>query len=134
MWAALENAIIRAMPCRVLIVDDHPGFRAQARVLLTAAGYEVVAEAADGESGVRVARDLSPDVVLLDVQLPDITGFEVARLVRSEPAPPVIVLISSRDAADYGSRIRRSGARGFISKAELSGPALKAVLGKECQR
>jgi DNA-binding NarL/FixJ family response regulator len=134
MWAALENAIIRAMPCRVLIVDDHPGFRAQARVLLTAAGYKVVGEAADGESGVRVARDLSPDLVLLDVQLPDITGFEVARLVRSEPDPPVIVLISSRDAADYGSRILRSGARGFISKAELSGPALKAVLGKECQR
>jgi DNA-binding NarL/FixJ family response regulator len=134
MWAALENAIIRAMPCRVLIVDDHPGFRAQARVLLTAAGYEVVGEAADGESGVRVARDLSPDVVLLDVQLPDITGFEVARLVRSEPAPPVIVLISSRDASDYGGRILRSGARGFISKAELSGPALKAVLGKGCQR
>jgi DNA-binding NarL/FixJ family response regulator len=103
-------------------------------VLLTAAGYKVVGEAADGESGVRVARDLSPDLVLLDVQLPDITGFEVARLVRSEPDPPVIVLISSRDAADYGSRILRSGARGFISKAELSGPALKAVLGKECQR
>jgi DNA-binding NarL/FixJ family response regulator len=122
------------MPCRVLIVDDHPGFRAQARALLAAAGYEVVGEAADGESGVRVARDLSPDLVLLDVQLPDLTGFEVARRVHSQPRPPVIVLISSRDASDYGSRIRRSGAHGFITKADLSASALTAVLDREGQR
>jgi DNA-binding NarL/FixJ family response regulator len=122
------------MPCRVLIVDDHPGFRAQARALLTAAGYQVVGEAADGESGVRVARDLSPDVVLLDVQLPDITGFEAAQRVRSQPGPPAIVLISSRDASDYGRRISRSGARGFISKADLSARTLEAVLHEERQR
>ena len=128
MPAARENAIIWAMPCSVLIVNDHPGFRAQARALLTAAGYDVVGEAADGESGVRVARDLSPDLVLLDVQLPDITGFEVVRRVHSEPDPPAIVLISSRDASDYGRRIGRSGALGFISKADLSAPTLRAVL------
>jgi DNA-binding NarL/FixJ family response regulator len=116
------------MPRSVLIVDDHPGFRAQARALLAAAGYEVVGEAADGESGVRVARDLSPDVVLLDVQLPDVTGFEVIRLICGEPDPPAIVLISSRDASDYGTRIGRSGARGFIAKAELSAQALETVL------
>jgi DNA-binding NarL/FixJ family response regulator len=83
---------------------------------------------------VRVARDLSPDVVPLDVQLPDITGFEVARQVHSEPGPPAVVLISSHDASDYGSRIGRCGARGFISKAELSALALEAVLGRGCQR
>ena len=116
------------MPCSVLIVDDHPGFRARARALLAAAGYQVVGEAADGESGVRVARDLSPDVVLLDVQLPDITGFEVVRRVHSEPDPPAIVLISSRDATDYGRRIGRSGALGFISKSELSARTLGALL------
>ena len=116
------------MSCRVLIVDDHPGFRAQARALLAAAGYEVVGEAADGGSGVRVARDLSPDVMLLDIQLPDITGFEVARQVCSEPGSPVVILISSRDASDYGGRIGRCGARGFISKAELSTQALKVLL------
>ena len=116
------------MPCSVLIVDDHPGFRARARALLVAAGYEVVGEAADGESGVREARSLSPDVVLLDVQLPDITGFEVVRRVHSEPGPPAIVLISSRDAGDYGSRVGRSGAVGFISKSELTARALAALL------
>jgi DNA-binding NarL/FixJ family response regulator len=93
-----------------------------------AAGYEVVGEAADGESGVRVARDLSPDVVLLDVQLPGITGFEVVRLIAGDPDPPAIILISSRDASDYGRRIERSGALGFICKADLSAGSLAAVL------
>jgi DNA-binding NarL/FixJ family response regulator len=122
------NASIGAV-ARVLIVDDHPGFRAQARALLMAAGYEVVGEAADGESGVRVARDLAPDVVLLDIHLPDITGFEVVQRVARGPGRPAIVLISSRDASDYGRRIERSGARGFIAKAELSARTLAAVLG-----
>jgi DNA-binding NarL/FixJ family response regulator len=122
------NASISAVACSVLIVDDHPGFRAQARAFLVAAGYEVVGEAADGESGVRVARDLSPDVVLLDVQLPDGTGFEVVRLLAGGTRPPAIILISSRDASDYGRRIERSGALGFICKADLSAGALAAVL------
>jgi DNA-binding NarL/FixJ family response regulator len=121
------------MPCRVLIVDDHLGFRAQARVLLAAAGYRVVGEAADGESAVRAARDLSPDVILLDVQLPDITGFEVARRLRSQPGPPLVILISTRDASDYGGRIARSGALGFICKADLSGPALRDMLARRRQ-
>lgn len=112
----------------MLIVDDHPGFRAKARALLAAAGYEVVGEAADGESAVRVATDLTPDLVLVDIQLPDITGFEVVRLIGSVPDPPAIILISSRDAADYGRRIERSGALGFIAKAELSARTLSALL------
>jgi DNA-binding NarL/FixJ family response regulator len=122
------NASIRAVARSVLIVDDHPGFRAQARALLVAAGYEVVGEAADGESGMRVARVLSPELVLLDVQLPDISGFEVGRLIAGGPDAPAIVLISSRDASDYGRRIERSGALGFICKAELSAGTLAAVL------
>jgi DNA-binding NarL/FixJ family response regulator len=122
------NASISAVACSVLIVDDHPGFRAQARALLVAAGYEVVGEAADGESGVRVARELSPDVVLVDVQLPDSTGFEVVRLMAAGTGPPAVILISSRDASDYGRGIERSGALGFICKAELSAATLAAVL------
>jgi DNA-binding NarL/FixJ family response regulator len=98
--------------------------------LLAAAGYDVVGEAGDGESGVRVARDITPDVVLLDVQLPDTSGFEVVGRMCSEPDPPAVILISSREASDYGRSIRRSGARGFISKDDLSAATLAAVLGE----
>jgi DNA-binding NarL/FixJ family response regulator len=112
----------------VLIVDDHAPFRASARKLLEAEGFEVVGEAADGASGLDAAAALAPQLVLLDVQLPDLDGFEVAsRLTRSSNAPAV-VLISSRDGSDFGPLVGRSGARGFVSKAELSGAALRALL------
>jgi DNA-binding NarL/FixJ family response regulator len=112
----------------VLIVDDHPGFRTQARALLERAGYDVVGEAEDGTSGLDEARLLRPDVVLLDVQLPDLIGFDIARTLLEAPDPPAIILVSSRDASDYGGSIDRSGARGFISKTELSAGALAAIL------
>jgi DNA-binding NarL/FixJ family response regulator len=112
----------------VLIVDDHAGFRTQARALLERAGYDVVGEAEDGRSSLEAVRALDPDVVLLDVQLPDLAGFEVARRILEWPDPPAIILVSSRDASDYGRSIDRSGARGFISKTELSAGALAAIL------
>jgi DNA-binding NarL/FixJ family response regulator len=128
MPALCSNGTIRGMARRVLIVDDSTGFRAQAHSLLHAAGYDVVGEAQDGRGGVRMARELTPEVVLLDVQLPDISGFEVARQLHEDPDPPAIILISSREASDYGGGIDRSGARGFISKADLSVHAVEAVL------
>ena len=112
----------------VLIVDDHAGFRSQARALLERAGYEVAGEAADGSSSLDAVRALRPDVVLLDVQLPDLIGFDVARRILEQPDPPAIILVSSRDASDYGGSIDRSGAQGFISKTELSAGALAAIL------
>jgi len=124
------NASIGAVTRRVLIVDDHPGFRLQAGALLAAAGYEVVGEAADGESGVQAARDLSPDVVLLDVQLPDTTGFEVVGRMQAQPEPPMVILVSTREASDYGRRIHRSAALGFISKADLSAGTVAALLAR----
>jgi DNA-binding NarL/FixJ family response regulator len=113
----------------LLIVDDHPGFRFLARKLLEAGGFQVVGEAADGLAAVAIARELRPDVVLLDIQLPDIDGFEVTSRLADGEAGPVVVLTSTRDRADYGERVERCGAHGFIPKAELSGAALRAFVG-----
>jgi len=113
----------------LLIVDDHAGFRSLARRLLTAGGFEVVGEAADGNAAIAAARRLRPDVVLLDVQLPGIDGLEVAARLRDGETAPAVVLISTRDRTDYGPRVDRCGARGFIPKAELSAAAIRALLG-----
>ena len=112
----------------VLIVDDHPSFRGSARALLEAEGYDVVGEAETGLDGLDAARALRPDVVLLDVQLPDIDGFEVASRLTQDAGAPAVVLISSRDGSDFGHLVRDSGARGFIPKAELSGDAIAALV------
>jgi DNA-binding NarL/FixJ family response regulator len=117
------------MATTVLIVDDHASFRASAREVLEAEGFAVVGEARDGTSGVELAQELHPDVVLLDVQLPDIDGFDVAaQLAALNGSAPAVVLTSSRDPSDYGSLIAESGARGFIPKGELSGAAVRALL------
>jgi DNA-binding NarL/FixJ family response regulator len=113
----------------VLIVDDHPSFRASARALLEAEGFEVVGEAEDGAAALRAAKELRPDVVLLDVQLPDTDGFDVAaRLTRGAGDPPAVVLTSSRDGSDFGPLVKYSGARGFVPKAELSAAVLATLL------
>jgi len=112
------------MGMTVLIVDDHPSFRASARTLLEAEGYEVVGEAENAVEALRCA----PDLVLLDVQLPDLDGFEVCERLRFFDHPPVVVLTSSRDGADYGRCIEHCGACGFVPKGDLSGAAIAALL------
>jgi DNA-binding NarL/FixJ family response regulator len=112
----------------VLIVDDHAGFRASARALLGADGFEVVGEAADGQSALEQARRLRPQVVLLDVRLPGMDGFAVAERLAAEPAAPVVVLISSRERGTFRGRLATTPARGFITKAEFSGEYLSLVL------
>jgi DNA-binding NarL/FixJ family response regulator len=112
----------------VLIVDDHPSFRVSARMLLEAEGFSIVGEAEDGAEGVRLAHELRPEVVLLDVQLPDRDGFSVIPDLRVNGYVPCVVLVSSRDECDYGALIGDSGARGFIAKGELSGSALASLV------
>jgi DNA-binding NarL/FixJ family response regulator len=112
----------------VLIVDDDTPFRRAARELLTVEGYDVVGEAADGESAVAEAARLAPAIVLLDVQLPDIDGFDVAARLTGNAGGPVVILVSSRDSSDFGPLVMRSGARGFVPKAELSGDRLAELL------
>lgn len=117
------------MATTLLIVDDHPSFRASARELLEAEGFEVVGEAEDGASALAAIHALRPEVVLLDVQLPDMNGFEVAKRITSNGSSAAVVLVSSRDGSDFGPLVLESGARGFIPKGELSGARLAALIG-----
>jgi DNA-binding NarL/FixJ family response regulator len=115
------------MPSTVLIVDDHAGFRTVARTLLEAEGFDVVAESATGGEALEAAERLEPELVLLDIGLPDVDGIEVAGRLTRRARPPAVVLTSSRDSSDYRNLIERSGARGFIPKAELCGERLAAL-------
>jgi DNA-binding NarL/FixJ family response regulator len=117
------------VPLTVLIVDDHAGFRQVARALLEADGIQVVGEAADGESAITEAERLRPQLVLLDVQLPGIDGFEVAARLGRASDPPAVVLTSSHAASLYRRRLAQSPARAFIPKDDLSGEALSALVG-----
>ena len=117
------------MGARVLIVDDHEDFRTSASALLESEGFAVVGEAADGAAAIDSTDRLRPDVVLLDIQLPDLDGFAVAERLADGPAPPTVVLISSREASAYGPRLEAARADGFIPKRKLSGAALTALIG-----
>jgi DNA-binding NarL/FixJ family response regulator len=120
----------RRMSIAVLIVDDNARFRVRARRRLEADGCAVVGEAADGASALEAARRLRPDVVLLDVGLPDMSGLSVAEELAREPDAPAVVLTSTHDAADFGDGVESSGACGFVPKAGLSGDAIAALLPK----
>jgi DNA-binding NarL/FixJ family response regulator len=118
------------MAATLLIVDDHAGFRMFARTLLEAGGLVVVGEAGDGATALAEADRLQPDVVLLDVMLPDLDGFEVCALLVGEGAVrPAVVLTSSRDAASYGDRLTATAARGFLAKESLSARAILDLAG-----
>ena len=116
------------MPPRIVIVDDDPSFLATVRLLLEAEGFVVVGEALNGLDGVAAVAELDPDIVLVDVNLPDIDGFEVAQRVADGGRAPPVVLTSIRSAGDFGDLVETSGARGFIMKAEISGEALAEIL------
>jgi DNA-binding NarL/FixJ family response regulator len=117
------------MAARAIVVDDHAAFRASARRLLELAGYDVVGEAGDGAAGLALARRLEPELVLLDVALPDMSGFDVAEALVGGSAD--VVLVSSRDPSDLGRRARETGAAAFIPKDQLSEEAIRAAVGAE---
>jgi DNA-binding NarL/FixJ family response regulator len=112
----------------VLIVDDHPSFRASARYMLEADGYEVVGEAADGASALDAVRELQPDVVLLDIRLPDVDGLQVVERLAANGAAAAVVLTSSRDRSDFGAEIDAGPAHGFIPKSELTAEAITLLI------
>jgi DNA-binding NarL/FixJ family response regulator len=112
----------------VLIVDDHASFRRAVRLVLEYEGYDVVGEASDGEQAIAAAKELEPELVLLDVHMPGIDGFEVADRLSTQEGGPAVILTSSRDGTDFDQRVKKSGARGFVPKAEISGQRLAELL------
>ena len=119
---------ITAVHARVLIIDDNIDFRAALRQLLERNGFAVIAEAGDAATGVREATTQRPDLVIVDVQLPDGDGFQVAELLSGLELALGVILTSSLDGADFGALVTTSSALGFIPKAELSASAIEALL------
>lgn len=117
------------MATTVLIVDDDERFRHAARTMLEDMGLEVVGEADSGEGALEEFERCTPEIVLLDIQLPGIDGIEVARRLFSGTHSPIVVLTSSRDAEDYGARLKALPDAVFIGKTDLSSAALSAALG-----
>jgi DNA-binding NarL/FixJ family response regulator len=112
----------------ILIIDDDPRFRTQARDVLEADGFVVIGQAVDGASGLEAAQSLRPDFVLLDIGLPDVDGFEVARALALDRSAPLVVLTSSRDARSYGRRLSNGDCLGFIPKEQVSGASIRALV------
>jgi DNA-binding NarL/FixJ family response regulator len=112
----------------LLIVDDHAAFRSTARALLECDGWNVIGEAPDGTSALDAAKSLKPDVVLLDVRLPDIDGFSIAEQLAAQSDGPAVIVTSSSDDPLYPDRARSMGACGFVAKHDLSGAALHRLL------
>lgn len=116
------------MAVRVLVVDDHPSFRRLVARLLVVGGYDVVGSAADGPAALDEIVRLRPDVVLLDVLLPGIDGFEVADRISRSEFRPVVVLVSSRTQLELAHRLAEAPVRGFLSKSELTLQSLDELL------
>jgi two-component system response regulator EvgA len=112
----------------ILIVDDDPRFRSQARDVLERDGFSVIGEAVDGASGLAAAQSLRPEFVLLDIGLPDIAGFDVATALALTGPPPWVVLTSSRDARAFGRRLKNGRSLGFLPKELISGAAIRALV------
>ena len=115
---------------RILVIDDNAAFRRALSRVLETERFTVIAEAATGASGVQLAREYHPDLVIVDVQLPDTDGFDAAEQLAALHLPMEVILTSGLDSSDLGSLITESSARGFIPKAELSVGAIDALLGE----
>lgn len=119
------------MAVRCLLVDDSQPFIEAARVLLSRQGMQVVGAASTGLEALRLAQELRPDVVLVDIDLGGESGFELARRLVQETTLPTgrVILISTHSEADYADLIAESSAVGFLSKSDLSADAIRELLG-----
>lgn len=117
------------MAWTALIVDDHPGFRSEARQLLVVDGFEVVGEARDAADALRQAARLRPDLVVLDIGLPDMSGLELVGRLRDASSRSLVVLVSGRTESEYGGNVAASGADAFLEKMALAPGVLGALVG-----
>ena len=117
------------MNVRVLIVDDQEPFRMAARMVVEATdGFEVVGEAETGESSVEMARELTPDLVLMDVNLPGINGLDATRQILAERAEStVVLLLSTYEEEEYAPRAAECGAAAYIPKAVFGPDRLESA-------
>jgi DNA-binding NarL/FixJ family response regulator len=118
-----------ASPETVVTIDDQPRFRALARQLVDSVpGLHVIADASTGHEGLALVRSLRPDVVLLDVNLPDIDGIKVCVQLREERPTPMVILVSSDDEPEYATAAHECGALAFVPKQRLTAALLQAIL------
>jgi DNA-binding NarL/FixJ family response regulator len=118
--------VIDGASLRVVVVDDHPVVRAGLRSMLTCDGIALVGEAASGQDGLRLAQAQNPDVVLLDMQLPDISGVEVLREIKRTAAHIAVLVLSMHDDPALVRRAMEAGAAGYV----LKGVTRRDLLGK----
>jgi CheY-like chemotaxis protein len=114
---------------RVLLVDDHPPFRRLARVLLERGGFNVVGEVATGQGALRAVEIVRPQLVLLDVMLPDLDGVAVAQILAASPERPMVILVSARPLTDFDDRLISTATAGFIAKDDLTAEWITALIG-----
>ena len=116
------------MPVRVLIVDDQEPFRMAARLVVEATDeFEVAGEAESGEASVELAKELKPDLVLMDVNLPGINGLDATRQILDDGDPPVVLLLSTYEEAEYAPRAAECGAAAYIPKAVFGPDRLESA-------
>lgn len=118
---------------RVLVVDDQRRFREAARMVLELSdGFELIGEAETGLASVKLAAELRPDLVLMDVNLPDIDGFEATQRIRASAGGdrPVVLMLSTYEAVDYAARALEAGASAFVSKSTFAPDELEAAWAK----
>ena len=115
------------MTVRVIIVDDQAPFRMAARLVVESTeGFDVVGEAESGEASIELAKEVDPDLVLMDVNLPGINGLEATRSILGEADHRVVILLlSTYEESEFGSQIAESGAAGFISKSAFEPDGLR---------
>ena len=126
-WCAWARGMIAALPLSVLLIDDDPSFRMLARRAIAGDGMSVIGEADTAREGAKAARDLQPDVMLIDVGLPDGDGITLAHELSALPWGPRVVLTSVDPDAASPDEVERSGASGFIAKHDLLGRGLRLL-------